>query len=149
MIKVLYDFMLSTIIGLLTWFFGGIDGVMKVLLAFVIVDYVTGTIAAKKNHELSSAVGFWGITTKVLIFALIGVVHLVDVHLLGDTSALKTAVCLFYIGNEGISILENLDKAHVPFPAKLRESFTSMRKQTKENTLTNKKKDNHEAKNDK
>ena len=57
--------------GWLGWFLDGCDGLLFALLAFVVIDYITGVMCAVADHTLSSAVGFKGICRKVLIFALV------------------------------------------------------------------------------
>ena len=57
------------------------------------------------------------------MFFLVGVAHIIDKHMLGDTVALRTAVVLFYIGNEGILIIENAEKLGVPIPKFLHGKF--------------------------
>lgn len=59
---------LSTIGGFLDWFLGGSDGFLYTLIAFVVIDYITGVMCAIVDHKLSSSVGFRGIFRKVLIF---------------------------------------------------------------------------------
>ena len=118
------EFFTAGVIGLLGWFFGGLDGFVRVLIAFTVIDYISGLCAAVVQKErLSSAVGFKGIAKKVVIFSLVGIAHVIDRHILGDTAALRTAVCLFYVGNEGISILENADKMKVLIPRYLKEKL--------------------------
>ena len=78
--------------GFLGWFLGGLDGFLYALVAFVVIDYLTGVMVAIHNKELSSEVGFRGIAKKVLIFVLVGVGHIVDTYLIGNGSALRTAV---------------------------------------------------------
>lgn len=135
------DFATAWIIGLLAWFFGGLDGFIKVLIAFSVIDYVTGVSAAYVRRELSSAIGFKGIAKKVMIFCFVGIAHVVDKHMLGDTATLRTAVALFYIGNEGISIVENAKAMGVPIPEVVYEKLHGL---TKEGT-TQKKKAKREA----
>ena len=53
--------------GWLGYFLGGCDGLLYALIAFVVIDYITGVMCAIINRELSSAVGFKGIFRKVLI----------------------------------------------------------------------------------
>ena len=90
--------------GWLGWFLGGCDGLIYALIAFVVIDYITGVMCAVIDKRLSSEVGFRGIFKKVLIFMLVGVGNIVDKQLIGDGSVLRTAVIFFYISNEGISI---------------------------------------------
>lgn len=98
---------------------GGVDGFMYALITFVIIDYITGLMVAVLEHKLSSEIGFRGIFKKVLIFALVGIGNMIDIHLLGSGSAVRTAVNFFYISNEGISIVENAAKIGLPVPKKL------------------------------
>ena len=123
------DFSLASLVGLIGWFFGGLDGFVKVLLTFTVIDYLSGLAAAFwVKHNLSSTAGFKGIARKCIMFSFVGISHILDKYLLGDTQVLRTAVCLFYIGNEGISIIENADVLGVPFPQTLRDKFLEMKK---------------------
>ena len=106
--------------GWLGYFLGGLDGLLIALLVFVALDYVTGVMCAISDHKLSSAVGFRGICRKVLILTLVGIGHILDVHVVGTGSALRTAVICFYLSNEGISLLENASHLGLPVPDKLK-----------------------------
>ena len=110
--------------GWLGWFLGGCDGLIYALIAFVVIDYITGVMCAVIDKRLSSEVGFRGIFKKVLIFALVGVAHILDTQILGSTGdsggVLRTAVIFFYLSNEGISILENAGHIGLPIPEKLK-----------------------------
>lgn len=99
--------------------FGRLDGLLYALIAFMILDYVTGIIAAWVRRELSSTVGFTGIAKKVFILALVAVGHILDAHVLGGGSVCRSAVIGFYLANEGISILENAGNIGLPLPKKL------------------------------
>ena len=110
------DFFTAGAVGLLGWFFGGIDGFVKVLITFSIIDFITGLMAAYSKHELNSSVGFNGICRKISMYCLVGVAHIIDLYMLGDTAMLKTSVTLFYAVNEGISIFENVDVLGIPIP---------------------------------
>lgn len=87
--------------GILGWLLGGADGFILALVAVVTLDYITGIIAAYTTGQLSSAVGFRGIARKVMIFTLVGVANLLDVHILGEAAVLRTATIFFYLANEG------------------------------------------------
>ena len=106
--------------GWLGWFLGGCDGLIIALLIFVTLDYVTGLMCAIADHKLSSEVGFKGICRKVLIFALVGVGHVLDTQVIGAGSILRTAVIFFYLSNEGISLIENAAHLGLPIPTKLK-----------------------------
>ena len=106
--------------GWLGWFLGGCDGLLYALIAFVVIDYITGFMCAVVDKRLSSEVGFRGICKKVLIFALVGMGHILDTHIIGTGSVLRTAVIFFYISNEGVSLLENATHLGLPVPKKIK-----------------------------
>ena len=106
--------------GWLGWFLGGCDGLLYALLAFVVIDYITGMMCALVDRSLSSEVGFKGIFKKVLIFLLVGIGHIMDTHIIGTGSVLRTAVIFFYLSNEGVSLLENAAHLGLPVPEKLK-----------------------------
>ena len=126
------EFLIAGIVGILGWFFGGLDGYIKVLIAFTVIDYISGVCRAGAEGKISSAVGFKGIARKIIMFFLVGIAHIIDKHMLNDNQALKVAVCLFYIGNEGISIIENADKLGVPIPKFLHGKFIKFTKHNEE-----------------
>jgi len=107
--------------GFLGWFLGGIDGFLYALIAFAVIDYITGVMCAITDKKLSSSVGFKGICRKVLIFTLVGIGNIVDVYVLGQGGVLRTAIIFFYLSNEGVSIMENTAHLGLPIPAKLKE----------------------------
>ena len=106
--------------GWLGYFLGGCDGLLYALVVFSVLDYLTGSMCAILDHKLSSNVGFKGIFRKVLIFALVGVGHVLDQQVIGNGSILRTAVIFFYLSNEGISLLENASYLGLPIPEKLK-----------------------------
>lgn len=78
--------------GWLGYLLGGLDGFLYALIAFVGIDYLTGVMVAIIEKRLSSEVGARGIFKKVLIFTLVGIGNIVDVHLIKNGSAIRTAV---------------------------------------------------------
>ena len=107
--------------GWLGWFLGGCDGLMYALIAFVVVDYITGIMCAIVDKKLSSEVGFKGICKKVLIFLLVGMANILDVNIIGSGSVLRTAAIFFYLSNEGVSLLENAAHLGLPVPNAMKE----------------------------
>ena len=107
--------------GWLGYFLGGCDGLLYALVAFAVVDYVTGVMCAAADKKLSSEVGFRGIAKKVLVFLLVGIANILDVQVIGTGSVLRTAVIFFYISNEGVSLLENAGYLGLPIPEKLKD----------------------------
>ena len=114
------QFIFAAVGGWLGWFLGGCDGLLYALLAFVVIDYITGIMCAVVDKRLSSAVGFKGIFKKVLIFALVGIGHILDTQIIGTGSVLRTAVIFFYLSNEGVSLIENAAYLGLPVPKKLK-----------------------------
>ena len=117
----------SAIGGFLGYFLGGMDGFLYALIAFVVIDYITGLMVAAIPKKVSSEVGFKGICKKVLIFILVGVANIVDKQIIGNGSAIRTAVIFFYLSNEGISILENTALIGLPVPQKLRDVLEQLK----------------------
>lgn len=110
----------SAIGGFIGWLLGGFDGFLYALIAFAVIDYITGVMCAISDKRLSSKVGFKGICRKMLIFVLVGIGNLVDVYVLGEAGVLRTAVIFFYLSNEGVSLLENSAHLGLPIPQKLK-----------------------------
>lgn len=131
--------------GWLGYFLGGCDGLLYVLLAFVVLDYITGIMCAVVDRKLSSAVGFKGICRKVLIFALVGIGHLLDAQVVGNGSVLRTAVIFFYISNEGLSLVENAAYLGLPIPSKLHKVLEQLHDRAeKEGASSDEKKEGEE-----
>jgi toxin secretion/phage lysis holin len=107
--------------GWLGWFLGGCDGLLYALIAFCIIDYLSGVACAISDHNLSSQIGFKGIFKKVLIFLLVGIGHILDTQVIGSGSVLRTAVIFFYLSNEGVSLIENAAHLGLPIPEKLKD----------------------------
>lgn len=114
------QFAFTAVGGWLGYFLGGCDGLLYALLAFVVIDYITGVMCAINDKTLSSQVGFRGICRKVLIFLMVGIANILDVHIIGSGSVLRTAAIFFYISNEGISLLENAAHLGLPVPQKIK-----------------------------
>ena len=91
-----------------------------VLCLVMLIDYITGVMCAVADHRLSSSAGFRGIFRKVLIFALVGIGHVLDTQVIGAGGVLRTAVIFFYLSNEGVSLIENAAHLGLPVPAKLK-----------------------------
>lgn len=106
--------------GWLDWFLGGFDGLLYVLIAVVIIEYITDVMCAIVDHKLSSEIGFKGISKKVLIFLLVGIANIISVQAIGVECGLRKAVICFYISHEGISLLKNAVKLGLPVPGKIK-----------------------------
>jgi toxin secretion/phage lysis holin len=98
-----------------SYLWGGWSDALSTLLAFVVIDYLSGFAASAKEGKLSSDVGFWGITRKCFIFLIAAVANKVDV-MLGDGHLIRDATVTFYVCNEGLSIIENCIRLGLPVP---------------------------------
>lgn len=123
--------------GWLGWFLGECDGLMYALIAFVIADYVTGVMCAVSDKRLSSEVGFKGICRKVLIFVLVGMANIMDMHVIGTGCVLRTAVLFFYISNEGVSVLENAGHLGLPIPERLLNVLEQLHEDAEQEDIDN------------
>ena len=108
---------------------GALDGVMMALIAFIVIDYITGLMVAIVNKTLNSSVGFKGLAKKVFILLLVLIANILDVHIMGGSGVVRGVVIAFYLANEGISILENAGKLGVPYPEKLREVLEQLKEE--------------------
>ena len=126
------QFIFAAVGGWLGWFLGGCDGLLYALIAFVVVDYITGVMCAVVDKKLSSEVGFKGIFKKILIFLLVGIANLLDVNIIGNGSVLRTATIFFYLSNEGVSLLENATHLGLPVPEKLKSVLQQLHDRAEE-----------------
>ncbi len=117
---------ITAIGGWLGYFLGGLDGLMIALIVLMTLEYVSGVMCAIIDKKLSSAVGFKGVCKKVFILMLVGVAHIIDLHVVGTGSALRGAVICFYMSNEGLSLLENAAHIGLPIPDKLRDILAQL-----------------------
>lgn len=112
---------LTFIFTSLTFWLGEFDGLLSVLIFFMLIDYITGVFCAIIEHNLSSSIGARGILQKILILMLVGIANALDCFIIKEEAPLlRTAVIFFYLSNEGISILENSVRLGLPVPDKLK-----------------------------
>jgi len=130
---------MAAIAGAVAGLFGGFDTMLLVLVAFMAVDYVTGLVVAwmGKSHKsdsghLDSKVGFIGIARKGLMILVVLAGALLDRAMGTETSVFRNMVIWFYIANEGLSLLENLALAGVPFPARLTKALEQLKEKNDE-----------------
>ena len=126
----------SAIGGWLGYFLGGMDGMLIALIVLMSLDYVSGVMCAIVDKKLSSAVGFRGVCKKVFILMLVGVAHIIDLHVVGTGSALRGVVICFYMSNEGLSLLENAAHVGLPIPDKLKDILAQLHDRDKKETDT-------------
>lgn len=128
----------AAVAGAVAGALGGCDGMLRVLVLFMLIDYCMGWIVAwmgkspkTEGGKLDSRVGFVGIARKGLMLLVVWVAVLLDSAAADmgmiDTSLFRSLIICYYIANEGLSIVENLSLAGVPFPAWLRNALEQIK----------------------
>lgn len=98
---------------------------LHLLLLLMALDIVTGIFKAFKNGNLWSRKSLFGYARKVLILVVIILANVID-QILGLNGAVAYATVLFYIANEGLSIMENLAAVGVIVPNSLAEKLQNI-----------------------
>ncbi len=107
--------------------FGNMDGMFIALIALIVLDYISGVIAAIAEKNLSSAVGAKGIAKKLFMLLIVAVANIVDINVIGEGHVLRTVTTIFYIANECISLIENAGRLGVPVPKKLMDVLEQLK----------------------
>lgn len=126
-IQIIIDSIAGAVGAVLGFMYGEVTGLFWALIAFMALDYITGVVVAVIEKRLSSEVGFRGLAKKFLILVFVAVGHIADTYILGGTPAAMSAVMLFYMANEGISIIENAAALGLPVPKKLTSIMEQIR----------------------
>lgn len=122
---------LAWICTIISFLFGDMEGLMVALVALIILDYISGVIAAAVEKRLSSEVGAKGIAKKIFMLLIVALANIVDINVIGDGHVLKTVTVVFYICNECISLIENAGRIGVPVPKKLLDVLEQLRDKDK------------------
>lgn len=122
--------MLAGLGGAIAGAFGGWDMLLTVLMGMMAIDYMSGLVVAAMGKSeksptggLCSAVGFAGIAKKGLMMLVVLVGAMLDKAMGATHAVCRDAVCWFYIANEGLSFLENLNRAGVEFPDMIQKAL--------------------------
>ena len=118
---------MAGICTVLSFLFGDMEGLMVALIALIILDYISGVIAAAVEKRLSSEAGAKGIAKKIFMLLIVALANIVDINVIGDGHVLKTVTVVFYICNECISLIENAGRIGVPVPKKLLDVLEQLR----------------------
>lgn len=124
---VMLQFISTTSDSWLRWFLGGYDGLLLTLIVFVVVDYVIEVMRSIISKRWSSKIKLREVFKKILIFILVGIGNILDVQIIGNGSALRTAIIIFYISNVGMSLLNNATYIGLPIPKKIRNILEQLR----------------------
>ncbi|MBO5094753.1 MAG: phage holin family protein [Lachnospiraceae bacterium] len=104
---------------------GGYDMLLRTMLCMTVLDYITGMIKAVYQKQLSSGIGFHGILKKIMVFMLIAAANILQ-PLMGNTIPVRETVIMFFISNEGLSLLENA-AVMIPIPDSFRKILLQIR----------------------
>lgn len=135
-LELIYKVGITAIGGAASYLYGGVSPLLLILIWFVVIDYVTGLLAAGYEGKLSSKTGFKGIPKKVQIFALVAVAHLLD-SAFGENHLIRDATIFFYLGNELLSILENAGRTGLPIPSQIKNAVTVLQGKSDVNVRDN------------
>ena len=129
-IQIIIDSIAGAVGAVLGFMYGEVTGLFWALIAFMTTDYITGVVVAAINKQLSSEVGFRGLAKKLMILVFVSLGHIADMYVLGGTPVAMSAVMLFYIANEGLSIIENAGNLGLPVPKKLKDIMVQLKKES-------------------
>lgn len=127
----IFKSIMAWICTVISFLFGDMEGLMVALIALIILDYISGVIAAAVEKRLSSEVGAKGIAKKIFMLLIVALANIVDINVIGDGHVLKTVTVVFYICNECISLIENAGRIGVPVPKKLLDVLEQLRDKNK------------------
>lgn len=123
----------AALAGLCTAAFGGADIWLRSLLLFILLDYISGFLAAFITKQLSSDIGTRGLAKKILILLIIALANKLDLAL-ALAGSLRSTVIGFYVANEGLSIFENVARAGVPVPKALASALDILNEEPEKET---------------
>ena len=116
----------GVVCGVAARIFGGYDAAMHALVIIMALDYATGIIKAVYTKSVSSGIGYKGILKKITILALVALANEAE-RLTGGAAAIREIVIMFYIANEGISVLENSAVVLPNMPQRLKDILMQIR----------------------
>lgn len=125
-----FSVLLGTAGGVLASLVGGWDGLLAALITLIVLDYITGLAKAACQRQLSSKIGFQGIVKKIVLLILVAAANALQL-LLSGSLPLREMVLVFFIANEGLSLLENA-AVFVPIPNALKKAFLQLRDNAEE-----------------
>ena len=131
-IQIIIDSIAGAVGAVLGFMYGEVTGLFWALIAFMATDYITGVVVAAINKQLSSEVGFRGLAKKLMILVFVSLGHIADMYVLGGTPVAMSAFMLFYIANEGLSIIENAGNLGLPVPKKLKDIMVQLKKESED-----------------
>ena len=120
----------STVIGIVGGFFAAIfgqwDSILWALLVIMVLDYLTGIIKAVYTKTMSSEIGFKGLLKKITVLIIVALSNVLQ-QITGDNVAIREIVIMFYVANEGISVLENVAVIYPRMPKAIKDILLQIR----------------------
>lgn len=124
--KTMLNDIISVILTTAVFLLGGVDVALNSLFVVMIIDYITGVASAIYNKELSSKVGYKGIIKKFTYLCVVALAVVID-NLTGQSGLVRSLVIYFFVGNDGISIIENLAEMNIKLPQKLIDALQQIK----------------------
>lgn len=122
---------ISLVSTIILFLFDEIDLPLKVMFVFIVMDYITGMIKAYKLKKLSSKIGLSGLIKKFVMLLVVSFTVMLD-RLTGANGLIRNLAVMYYIANEGLSILENASVIGVPIPEKLKDALLQLKEKESE-----------------
>lgn len=122
---------ISLVSSIILFLFDEIDLPLKVMFVFIVMDYITGMIKAYKLKKLSSKIGLSGLIKKFVMLLVVSFTVMLD-RLTGANGLIRNLAVMYYIANEGLSILENASVIGVPIPEKLKDALLQLKEKESE-----------------
>lgn len=126
--KTKFDMLIAFFGGIISYLLGGWDIILTTLAIFMVLDYITGMIASFIEKTWNSEKGAIGLIKKGTIVLLVILGVFLDRLITGDKWVFRTVICMFYIANEGLSIVENCGSIGLPVPKCLIDALEQLRK---------------------
>ena len=125
---------LAALGGAVAGWFGGWSALLTALAVVMCLDYITGCMAAFAGKSTKTEGGRWlssesfkGLLRKGAIVVMILLATLLDRAIGTEGMIFQTAVCCYYLANEGLSIIENVALLGVPVPGIIRKALEALR----------------------
>lgn len=106
---------------------GGWDGLLSALVLFMVVEYLTQILIAVLNKKMSDEIGSGGIAKKVAVFSLVAMGNVIDILIFQNESIFRTVIISFYLSNEGLTILKNVEILGLPIPQILKDILEQLK----------------------
>lgn len=122
-----FDAITGVVGGIATYLLGGWDIALITLAVFMVLDYITGMCASFISKKWNSETGAIGLIKKGTIILLVILGVFLDRIVTGDNWIFRNVIVMFYIANEGLSVIENCGRIGLPIPKRLLNVLEQLR----------------------